>query len=170
MRSKTITLSPAESKTYACLGVIAAGAGLRTGLYKTKKRVEKEEVTPNGLLDLTGWFSQQVSYAELSELRDFRNRLFHGAVIVHNDGSVYTYDPETDSSQTLPQDEVEQYAIRFWNIRWENRVTMTTESYSICRCGEKFPQPEKLQESVEHSKTCPVALQVSSESSSVSNP
>ena len=147
---QNIELTQSERQTYLHLGIIAATAGLREGIYKTKRRVQKENPSTGGV-DLTGWFAKQFSDEELGYLRLFRHRLFHGFVIVQRDGAVRIFTLH-EGELTYTPDEIRQYASRFWSLRFENRVTMTTETYYPCnnQCGQNFPDPESAQAHLEH--------------------
>lgn len=127
MNKRDVVISVEEKQTYLHLGIIAANTGYQGGLYKAKKKIFNE--SEGSGLDLIAWFAQQIGDEELEELYGFRNELLHGVVIVHPNGSIDIFDRQS-RKQSYTSEEIRQYASRFYSLRFENRVTMTSSTIS----------------------------------------
>ena len=125
-------------------------------LYETNQQITSGDRNP--LEDVGAWFADQVTRTEdLAELHSFRNRLLHGSVIVEPDGSIQIFDRKEQTQRRYTADEIRQYASRFYHLRFENRVTFSSTTWSICpRCGAEFPNPEGNDQLKEHIENCSV--------------
>ena len=158
--NEQVRLEPAEFQTYLHLGIIAANVGYGAMIFSIRREIASgvREHVPG---DIMPWFAEHgFNDEDMAELYDFRNSLLHGVVLVEPDGAVQIVDPQKGGTQrTYTADEIKQYAIRFFNYRFENRVGLTGTTYLICECRAEFQQPDGWDEYQEHRDECSVYQQ-----------
>ena len=156
--NRTVHLNPEEAQTYLHLGIIVAHAGHRDIAHNVRQQLARGERDLTGL-NIGAWFyGRAFNDEELLELFHFRNSLLHSMTIVSPDGSVKIFD-KINGEFTYTSEQIQQYATRFYNLRFDQRVTTTIKVKSGCLCGATFLQPEENELCEEHIKVCQVYLE-----------
>ncbi len=153
---RTITLTEEESRAYMYLGLAVASMSIRDALWRRQECIVEKGLDIEEKLEPWGWPLEQVEPEELTELWHFRNRIVHGAGTVTQDGTLHT--TLDGVKQAFSLEELEQYAGRFWHLRFENRIAMKFEIHTICRCGRGFLLPDQREAFEAHQKTCQSAF------------
>ena len=157
---KTINIEYEESQAYMYLGIVAANAGMREALAKTKNRIHSGELDPASG-DLHAWFASNIDEAELLKLKSFRESVFHSGVIVHADGSIDVFD-RRDGQQSYTLEELKQWSLRFAMLRFENRVETTTGFHWVCpSCGSNSPNLMGIERDTEIDFPCGLRMKYS---------
>ena len=157
---ETISIGYEEGQAYSYLGIIAANAGVREAVGKMKNRLNSGELDP-AIGDLNAWFASNVDETELLELKSFMESIFHGVVLVNSDGSVYVYDRRKEP-QRYSLNQLEHWAIRFWMLRFENKVNATVDAHWVCpSCGSVSPSVGGMEKGTQVDFSCGLRMMYS---------
>ncbi len=94
-------LTESENQAYVLLGIVASLAGHRELIFNVKRK--KKSADGRIGAPMTRWTADTIPEDLLSEMRCFRDKLFHGLCIVFEDGSIEISDEslkEDDPDQT----------------------------------------------------------------------